>query len=264
MERFLISASISLLIWGMALAGLIVFGTSNPPTAAAAITGPFAHIDDRNFPALRCYQARDGAQLSYREYAASGRQVAVLIHGSAGSSRDMHPLAVALQGRGVTVLVPDLRGHGANGPHGDISYVGQLDDDLADLVAKKKPELPDTVWTAVGLSSGGGFALRVAAEFPIGKEFDRYILVSPYLKYNAPSVRQAASGTKPGSRRGQPRPQRKVGRRIYRQDHRAHDPQFRRGALLGRLARHRLPGTCGYGFRDSNVLVAPTTKLWRP
>ena len=197
MERFLIWASISLLIWGMALAGLIVFGTSNPPTAAAAITGPFAHIDDRNFPELRRYQARDGAQLSYREYAASGRQVAVLIHGSAGSSRDMHPLAVALQGRGVTVLVPDLRGHGANWPHGDISYVGQLDDDLGDLVAKKKPELPDTVWTAVGLSSGGGFALRVAAEFPIGKEFDRYILVSPYLKYNAPSVRQAASGAKP-------------------------------------------------------------------
>ena len=204
MERILIWALTSLLMWGMALAGLIVFGTSKPAPAAVAITGPFAHIDDRKLSELRRYQARDGAQLSFREYAASGRQVAVLIHGSAGSSRDMHPLALALQGQGVTVLVPDLRGHGANRPHGDIAYVGQLDDDLADLVAKKKPELPNAVWTAVGFSSGGGFALRVAAEFPVGKEFDRYILVSPYLKYDAPSVRKTDSGAKPDASRPAP------------------------------------------------------------
>lgn len=52
----------------------------------------------------------------------------MLLHGSAGSSVDMHPLALALQRAGITALVPDLRGHGANHPHGDIAYVGELDD----------------------------------------------------------------------------------------------------------------------------------------
>ena len=196
MERILIWALVSLLVWGMGVAGLIVFGTSKPPPAAAAITGPFSAIDDRGLPELRRYQARDGAQLSFREYPASAPQVAVLIHGSAGSGRDMHPLALALQGLGVTVLVPDLRGHGSNRPHGDVAYVGQLDDDLADFIATKKPGLPNTVWTAVGFSSGAGFTLRVAAEAPLGQAFDRYILVSPYLRYNAPSVRRTNSETK--------------------------------------------------------------------
>ena len=196
MKRILTRILVSLLFWGMGIAGLVVFGTAKPPSAAATITGPFSAIDDRDLPQLRRYTVRDGAQLSFREYSAGGRQVAVLIHGSAGSSRDMVPLAIALQSAGVTVLVPDLRGHGANRPHGDIAYVGQLEDDLTDFIAKEKPVFPGTAWTAVGFSSGGGFALRVAAEFPLGKEFDRYILVSPYLKYNAPSVRSADAGAK--------------------------------------------------------------------
>jgi pimeloyl-ACP methyl ester carboxylesterase len=196
MKRILIPALVSLLLWGMVVAGLIAFGTSPSPPAAAAITGPFAAIDERDLPGLRRYQARDGAQLSFREYVASGRQVAVLIHGSAGSSSDMHPLALALRRLGVTVLVPDLRGHGANRPHGDIAYVGQLEDDLADLIATERPGLPNTVWTAVGFSSGAGFTLRLAAESPLGQAFDRYILVSPYLRYNAPSVRRTDSGAK--------------------------------------------------------------------
>lgn len=196
MKRILIWALGSVLLWGMGVAGLIVFGTSKPAPAAVAITGPFSAIDDRDLPELRRYQARDGAQLSFRKYAAAGRQVAVLIHGSAGSSRDMHPLALVLQGAGVTALVPDLRGHGSNRPHGDIAYIGQLDDDLTDFIAKEKPGLPDTVWTAVGFSSGAGFTLRVAAETPLGQAFDRYILVSPYLRYNATSVRNTNSGAK--------------------------------------------------------------------
>jgi hypothetical protein len=44
MERIVIWALVSLLVWGMGVAGLIVFGTSKPPPAAAAITGPFSAI----------------------------------------------------------------------------------------------------------------------------------------------------------------------------------------------------------------------------
>jgi non-heme chloroperoxidase len=191
MKRTLIRVLVSFTLWIIGVAALIVFGTARPPPAAASITGPFAAINDRDLPELRRYPARDGAQLSFRLYPATGRQVAVLIHGSAGSSVDMHPLATALHRAGVTVLVPDVRGHGSNRPHGDITYVGQLDDDLADFVTNERPLFPNTVWTTIGFSSGAGFTLRVAAEAPLGRIFDQYILVSPYLKYNAPSVRQA-------------------------------------------------------------------------
>jgi non-heme chloroperoxidase len=110
----------------------------------------------------------------------------VLLHGSAGSSVDMHPLTLALQRAGVTVLVPDLRGHGANRPHGDIAYVGQLDDDLADFITNEKPDIPNSSWTVLGFSSGAAFSLRFAAESSLGQTVDRYLLVSPYLRYNAP------------------------------------------------------------------------------
>jgi pimeloyl-ACP methyl ester carboxylesterase len=163
MKRTLIRVLVSFTLWTIVVAALIVFGTARPPPAAASITGPFAAINDRDLPELRRYPARDGAQLSFRLYPAAGRQVAVLIHGSAGSSMDMHPLATALHRAGVTVFVPDVRGHGSNRPHGDITYVGQLDDDLADFVTNERPLFPNTAWTAIGFSSGAGFTLRVAA-----------------------------------------------------------------------------------------------------
>jgi pimeloyl-ACP methyl ester carboxylesterase len=195
MKRIARGVCISVLIYGAVVAGLIAFGTAKPPGSAAAITDPFSSIDASALPALLYYKARDGAQLSYREYAAAGRQVAVLVHGSAGSSVDMHPLALALQRAGVTVLVPDIRGHGANRPHGDVAYVGQLEDDFVDFLTIKKPGLPNSSWTVVGFSSGAAFTLRFAAESPDGQLVDRYVLVSPYLRYDAPSVRQAGSTT---------------------------------------------------------------------
>jgi non-heme chloroperoxidase len=177
------------LVWSAVIAALIVFGTGRPPAVNTAITQPFASLDEHGVPPLGSYRARDGAQLSFREYPAGEARVAVLIHGSAGSSLDMHPLALALESAGVTVYVPDIRGHGADRPHGDIAYVGQLEDDLADFMRTVHPKHGSAEWTLVGFSSGGGFALRVAAERELGQSFDRYILLSPYLKYNAPSLR---------------------------------------------------------------------------
>ena len=196
-KRLLFRVFVSLLICSVLVMGLIIFGTGKPPAAAKAITDPFASIHEHALPELLRYKARDGARLSYREYRAAGQQVAVLIHGSSGSSVDMHPLALALQKADISVLVPDLRGHGANRPHGDIAYVGQLDDDLADFISRKKPDLPNSVWTILGFSSGGAFALRIAAAMPLGQAVDRYLLVSPYLRYNAPSVRQSESRAQP-------------------------------------------------------------------
>jgi non-heme chloroperoxidase len=183
----------SLLLWSCAVAGLIAFGTAEAPPTLGAVTNPFASIDTRDLPPLERYRARDGAELSFRRYPGGNRQATVLIHGSAGSSIDMHPLARALQADGATVFVPDLRGHGANSPRGDIAYPGQLEDDLSDLLDRMQAPAPAAAWNLVGFSSGGGFALRIAASDALGKRFSRCILIAPYLKYNAPSVRSGES-----------------------------------------------------------------------
>jgi non-heme chloroperoxidase len=186
-----------LLLWAMGLAGLVAFGIARPP--APGITAPFATLTEQGLPPLQRYRARDGAMLSYRQYPGTGPEVALLIHGSAGSSRDLHLLARALQGAGATVLVPDLRGHGGNRPHGDIAYEGQLEDDLVDFLGAERVALAGKPWTVLGFSSGGGFALRVAADASLGKSFERFILVSPYLRYDAPSVRQGSSRAQNGA-----------------------------------------------------------------
>jgi pimeloyl-ACP methyl ester carboxylesterase len=195
LKRIVRAACIALLIYGTIVGGLIAFGTAKPPAVAPAITKPFADIDTQTLPELLRYKARDGALLSYREYRAPGNKAAVLLHGSAGSGVDMHLLALALQRAGITALVPDLRGHGANRSHGDITYVGQLDDDLADLITYEKPVFLNSTWTILGFSSGAAFGLRFAAESPAGQLIDRYVLVSPYLRYDAPSVRQSEPGS---------------------------------------------------------------------
>jgi pimeloyl-ACP methyl ester carboxylesterase len=179
---------------------LVGFGHISQPEALQSVTDPFSRMDLSGLPPITRYKARDGAALSYRLYEGhdvqvKDAQVAVLIHGSAGSSNDMHRMAEALLQRGVTVYVPDLRGHGANYPHGDISYLGQLDDDMADFMKAVHPRYKKAQWTLVGFSSGGGFALRIAGSDPgsdLANAFDRFVFLAPYLRYNAPTVRSAS------------------------------------------------------------------------
>jgi alpha-beta hydrolase superfamily lysophospholipase len=119
--------------------------------------------------------------------------LAILIHGSAGSSVAMHQVARTLADSGVAAAALDIRGHGASGTRGDIGYVGQLDDDLADMVAELRHAYPDARLTLIGHSSGGGFALRIAGE-PQGASFDRIVLLAPYLGHSAPTNRALDSG----------------------------------------------------------------------
>ena len=190
MKRIAIGVAICFILQFGVAAALVGLGRVSPPEALKSVTDPFAKMDLTGLPPVERYKARDGAELSFRTYKAGGNEVAVLIHGSAGSSSDMHLMAKSLADAGVTVFVPDLRGHGANHPHGDVSYTGQLDDDMADFLEMMRPKLPGSRWTLVGFSSGGGFALRIAGSNR-GREFDRYILLSPYLRYDAPTARPA-------------------------------------------------------------------------
>jgi alpha-beta hydrolase superfamily lysophospholipase len=178
------------------LAGLIAWPVRQPPELAS-ISDSRKSIDFSSLPEVSRFQARDGTELAYRHYPAqapaTGR-IAVVVHGSSGSSRGaIHALSLALAARGVQTYAVDIRGHGGSGNRGDIAYIGQLEDDLADLVGEIRKTDPSAPLTLIGHSSGGGFALRVAGS-PIQNLFTRTVLLAPYLGYDAPSSRADAGG----------------------------------------------------------------------
>lgn len=144
-------------------------------------------------PLMR-YRARDGAALAYRAYpAGAGAPIAILIHGSGGSSRDMNAMGAALAAAGVSAYAPDVRGQGESGTRGDIAYVGQQEDDLDDFIDALRADSPTAPITLVGHSSGGGFALKYGG----GQGRDRIarlILLAPYLGHDAPTTRPNSGG----------------------------------------------------------------------
>lgn len=191
-------AAIGLALLLTALAAAVAFGGPAPIAPLASINAPFAQVDYSGLPGLQRYPARDGAALAYRHYAptASATSITsgtatrriVLVHGSSGSSRSLHALAQALAAAGFTVDALDMRGHGDSGPHGQAAYVGQLEDDMQDFMRAVPFAGPNTL---LGFSSGGGFVLRFAGGSRQGL-FDRYVLLSPFLRYNAPTLRPAS------------------------------------------------------------------------
>jgi pimeloyl-ACP methyl ester carboxylesterase len=184
-----------LALGGAAVIALTIMLASpvRPPPTLASIHEGAVQIDVAGAPDLSRFQARDGTWLAYRLYpAASGARdrIAIVTHGSSGSSLEMHAVAMALAGAGVTAVALDIRGHGASGTRGDVAYAGQLDDDLADLVAELRKSYPAARMSLIGHSAGGGFALRIAGS-PLGEKFDRFVLLAPYLGYSAPTNRPA-------------------------------------------------------------------------
>src|SRR6202166_5031902 len=200
----IVSGGLKAVVWGLAatgfaalvLAGLVAWPVRQPPELTS-ISGARKSVDLSSLPAIERFQARDGTVLGFRHYPATGSatgRAAILIHGSSGSSgTTIHALSGALAAHGVETYTADIRGHGVSGTRGDVAYVGQLEDDLADFVAVVRKTTPTAPLTLIGHSSGGGFALRVAAS-PIQHLFARTVLLAPYLGYAAPTNRPNSGG----------------------------------------------------------------------
>ena len=201
--KWLLWFPLSLAQWALCIVGaaalvlVAMIATPVPPIPELRSVSETAKAVDRStMPALDHFIARDGTTLTYRHYPARGPAagpIAILVHGSSGSSPSVHGLADALAAHGVETFAPDIRGHGGSGTRGDIGYVGQLEDDMADLVARVRKSNPDAPITLLGHSAGGGFALRVASS-PIQNLFARTVLLAPYLGYDAPTNRPNSGG----------------------------------------------------------------------
>ena len=184
-------------LWPLALVGVaalvivaaLAVPLTAPPPLRSIQAGALA-IGSDGLPMLSRFQARDGTWLAYRRYAGAvgGGRLVILTHGSSASSDEMHALAKAISADGAEAIAIDVRGHGASGARGDIAYIGQLDDDLADLVAELRKTRPAVRPSLLGHSAGAGFIMRIAGG-PLAQDFDRFVLLAPYLGYRAPTNR---------------------------------------------------------------------------
>jgi alpha-beta hydrolase superfamily lysophospholipase len=203
MVATIVSGSFKVIFWGLAATGFVTLVLAvmvatpvRRPPELTSVSKTAGAVDRSDMPGIDRFHARDGTELAYRHYPARAPatgQIAVVVHGSSGSSIAVHALAKALAERGVETYAPDIRGHGASGTRGDIVYLGQLEEDLSDFVGEIRKVHPAASLTLIGHSSGGGFALRVAGS-PIQDLFTRTVLLAPYLGYDAPSSRQDAGG----------------------------------------------------------------------
>lgn len=142
------------------------------------------------------YPARDGSNLFFRFFNGTSDTILVLLHGSGTEGRYLTGLSEKLSlGNKAKVVVPDLRGHGQSitTTAGDVDYLGQLEDDLFDLNKHLRAMHPKATIILGGHSSGGGLAIKYG-----GKKrdllFDGYVLLAPYLGYDAPTTRKNSGG----------------------------------------------------------------------
>jgi pimeloyl-ACP methyl ester carboxylesterase len=130
---------------------------------------------------LQSIAMRDGYALSVRTYGgADAVPMLVLMHGPGADGAQFDSLANALSSD-ADVIVPELRG--------DVAYIGQLEDDLADMIAAMAR--PDQPVIMAGHSMGGGLVVRFAGG-PHGALLDGAILLAPFLSDAAPTLRNGA------------------------------------------------------------------------
>jgi non-heme chloroperoxidase len=191
--------------------GLIVSEAPDSDQPAARKSLDFqsiASVDYSDLQTPKTFVARDGSSLAYRLYMGSQSKqpkarFVILVHGSGWHGMQFHAMAKHLAATGaVNVIVPDMRGHGANpARRGDVDHIGQLEEDMADLITHLYDTHGVSKIVLGGHSSGGGFVVRFAGG-AYGDRADAFILLAPFLKYNAPTTKTNSGGwARPATRR---------------------------------------------------------------
>lgn len=135
---------------------------------------------------------RDGWAMPVRLLAGpEGAPLVVLIHGSGWYGQQFARLGPQLAAH-ADVAIPDLRGHGATPERrGDVDYVGQMEDDLADLITALRR--PGQKVVLAGHSSGGGLVVRFSGG-PHAALMDGAVLLAPFLHHASPVTRPNSGG----------------------------------------------------------------------
>ncbi len=145
----------------------------------------FSSLSDsfKKLPELKNFLARDNALLSFRYYPArSSSKILIMLHGSAYHSAYLHQMGSYLSENDITsVCLPNIRGHYKSGnSRGECSYIGQLEDDVFDLIKTLRLENQDVYLG--GHSSGGGLAIRFAGS-KYRDEIKGFLLFTPFIPF---------------------------------------------------------------------------------
>lgn len=191
-KKIAISLVLSVLIPAGIALGLVASQGPRPPEAKGGLDFSGQLTQSASPLPVQGVRMRDGFSLQVRQVAGpAGAPLLVMLHGSGWHGSQFDGLARSMSTQ-ADVLVPDLRGHGAKpGRRGDLDYIGQFEDDLADLIAAKRK--PEQRVVLLGHSSGGGLVVRMAGGAH-GGLLQGAILLAPFLKYNAPTARPDSGG----------------------------------------------------------------------
>jgi non-heme chloroperoxidase len=186
-----------LLALGFILAFTLVASTSpriEKPRDIFGFSSLKMSTEDTVIPDLKRYAARDGAELAYRFYGSSSERILIFVHGSSYHGGGYNALARAISASGAAkVILSNLRGHYQSGRRrGDVDYIGQLEDDLIDLIEFLRREEIKGPITLGGHSSGGGLAIRFAGG---GQQntVSSFLLLAPIIPASL-AVRDGSAG----------------------------------------------------------------------
>jgi len=156
----------------------------------------FALIADMGFEQVyksenRFFTVRDNKRIFVYRFAKKSDNTIIVIHGVSSNAYMYNKTAGLLQEATQTeVYAIDLRGHGqSEGNSGDVDYINQYVDDLADIIKEIRKEKPNGKIIIAGHSMGGGIALRYA----MAKQYeqpDGFLLFAPLIGHNSPAYAQ--------------------------------------------------------------------------
>ena len=180
-------------------AGIIIsmlFGVSPlPESNKFESRNPFNTVDYSALPPRSYFILRNQDKICYREYPANAHNIMIYIHGITGSSRNMHVIAQYMSSNNLAHgFALDMRGHGDSGEKGKIAYIGQLEDDMAEIINTIRYNYPSKKIIMTGFSAGGGFAIRFAGS-QYGRLVNTYFFLTPFLHPDTPINRPPSPGT---------------------------------------------------------------------
>lgn len=139
------------------------------------------------------FTVRDKKKIFAYKFPKKSDNTIILIHGVASTGYLYNKTAGLLQeATQAEVFAIDLRGHGkSDGKDGDVDYINQYADDLADIVSTIRKQKPKGKIIIAGHSMGGGVALNYAIQKNKDK-IDGFILFAPLIGNNSPAIQQTS------------------------------------------------------------------------
>jgi alpha-beta hydrolase superfamily lysophospholipase len=160
----------------------------------------------------RSFLARDGIRLAYDDFSpqsvvhagkdesqhsgiALPKACLIFLHGSTYNARRYANIAKASLKQGYQVCLLNWRGHGeSGGKPGDLDYVGQLEDDLNDMIVWVKQQHPERDIVIGGHSAGAVVCLRYIDRYGCD-DIKAVSIVSPAINGPLETVRYSQASS---------------------------------------------------------------------